>query len=265
MVIANMILKLNDMHMKFKIVFFFLLAGTLGNEAWAQSGASLKLIYPSNGQTVQESFPTFSWTPPADVSVFYTYDIRIVEVLDHQTAEAAIMANPDWYSEKKIALTSLLYLPTAPLLLSDKKYAWQVTAHGSQQFNESTVRRALVSDVFLFQPGSTEVKVCTITPVKAPANKSFFMLEGPVMRFTFPGENEEESANGWIYSITDKHDNLVIGNKSIKPEFIERGNYYQLALNQYSFFRKKENRQKVFNLEATDKRGEKYVLRFMLQ
>ncbi len=88
-----------------------------------------QLLAPIDGVEVTEKYPIFTWLPatgninPNNIN----YQIKIVQILDGQSANDAVNANPPWFvTELKSSL--LKYPISAREFESEEKYAWQVTA-----------------------------------------------------------------------------------------------------------------------------------------
>jgi len=87
------------------------------------------LISPIDEEEVQFPQPTFQWTPVLDFHSIESinYSIRIVEIIDGQAAQEAILANPTHFEFNTIS-TTLSYPPSAQYFEEGKHYAWQVQA-----------------------------------------------------------------------------------------------------------------------------------------
>ena len=87
------------------------------------------LISPIDEEEITFNQPTFQWTPVLDFASMgiINYLIRVVEILPGQTAEQAMLANPDHF-EFRTTSTTLSYLPSAQALEEGKYYAWQIQA-----------------------------------------------------------------------------------------------------------------------------------------
>lgn len=85
---------------------------------------------PPNGQVLNFVNPTFSWL---GTGIATEYGFRIVEVMDGQSPESALVTNPIWHEATGIRQNLYLYPIHAPRLQSDKTYAWQVIALGSAE------------------------------------------------------------------------------------------------------------------------------------
>lgn len=92
-----------------------------------------RLVLPLDGDTLAERFPSFIWTRPVPARQGQvSYRLRLVELLEGQTKEEAIAANPPWFEQKGIGRTNLRYPVSARSLGTPKKgggFAWQVEAY----------------------------------------------------------------------------------------------------------------------------------------
>jgi hypothetical protein len=87
------------------------------------------LIAPADQMEVTLPYPTFQWTPVVSAATpQVSYLVRIVELLDGQTAVQAVAANPPVFEAAIANVTALLYPPSAYPLEVGKTYAWRVQA-----------------------------------------------------------------------------------------------------------------------------------------
>lgn len=85
------------------------------------------LVYPADGNIVNEPAPFFSWLPPSPtppVALFYA--LHLVKVSDGQFPYEAIQSNLPWLIETGIFSNNYLYPIDAAPLEQGKTYAWQV-------------------------------------------------------------------------------------------------------------------------------------------
>lgn len=92
------------------------------------------LIYPLNGQILNNSFPILSWRPPMPLpSGNIQYHIKVVRMNRDQSPIDAINANYPLLDRYGIRSTSFPY-PSAGMPLDEgEDYAWQVQAYSNQQ------------------------------------------------------------------------------------------------------------------------------------
>jgi hypothetical protein len=108
------------------------------------SGGTIPLNFPANnGAFGRTDPPLFKWQAPTNVvpGQQFNYVLKIVKINQGQTAEQAMISNPDWHDET----TSPTTMPQWDLLLnvpfeSMTDYAWQVVGYsGSQEIAKSAV------------------------------------------------------------------------------------------------------------------------------
>jgi hypothetical protein len=252
-----------------------------------QSFSPPVLIYPPDGDSLKTKFPLFTWTPiyPMPLTAKVMYRIRMVEMLEEQTPEAAIQANPDWYAQENLLNTALAYPIAAPRLQADKKYAWQVEATYQETKslaiapnNKPTAKRAsptspqnnltinMVSDVLLSEvfwfgiEDITEDSVCVLALATTPSSKTYGVRKN-VLHFKLDDVIPEE-VKELTWHISDLNGNLVHDTPLI-PTPESRKRHYKIALSSVATFRKKASRDKVFLLQASSKNGNTYSLRFV--
>lgn len=93
------------------------------------------LVLPTEATEIDASLPQnilFQWTPRHINVTNVEYELSIVEVWDYQVdPQTAFLSSPPVYTEK-VTNTRLLYGPSKPLLLENKRYAWRVQAIAKQ-------------------------------------------------------------------------------------------------------------------------------------
>ena len=89
------------------------------------------LLSPENMESVLDVFPSFNWLPPSPIpqSKIVTYEIRIVEILERQTAFYSMSANPIWFSQKGISTTLFRYPVAARQFKIGSRYAWEILTY----------------------------------------------------------------------------------------------------------------------------------------
>ncbi|WP_124245494.1 hypothetical protein [Cyclonatronum proteinivorum] len=86
------------------------------------------LVMPRDEAIVSLAVPVFTWTPVVAIgNLTVEYVFRIVELLEGQNPEDAMVSNPI-YHEQILSQTSLPYTPNLPPLEQGRQYAWQITA-----------------------------------------------------------------------------------------------------------------------------------------
>ena len=229
-----------------------------------QDVAPPTLVYPTNGDTIQALFPVFSWTVayPLTAGKGTGYRVRVVEVLGNQTPEAAIQANPDWFSQANIAQNVLAYPVSAPLLRQHKRYAWQVSA----QFSEGATNgeqvanrpRTVNSEVYEFVLRDNMSDEACIPFLFEKLDERFYVFNDYDLKFKL-NENTP-GGNALSYRITDPRGNDVLG-QPVRPVLAE-GGHYSVPLRQYEAFRRKSAKGRFYLLEARSPEGRTYALKF---
>jgi hypothetical protein len=86
------------------------------------------LISPQDDGIIRDILPLFNWLPPVPLphGRRITYEIKIVEILERQTAYYAMLSNPAWYRQSDITTTLFQYPLAARQLISGNRFAWSV-------------------------------------------------------------------------------------------------------------------------------------------
>ena len=101
------------------------LLGTGGFTQDVENHTAPELQYPTDNIEITEPSPIFIWFPsypPGTVE----YSIRIVEILEGQSPESAISANPAWFIAEDLSVEEIVYPVYANSLEYGLSYAWQV-------------------------------------------------------------------------------------------------------------------------------------------
>ncbi len=91
----------------------------------------LRLVSPSDGDTIDTSLPILNWTTSAIQEMkLGTKDYRLLlsEKGEDESAEYALNVNPSIFLENKMKVMSIPYPLSAPKLLPNMSYAWRVEA-----------------------------------------------------------------------------------------------------------------------------------------
>lgn len=160
------------------------------------------LLFPADGRTLlARTTPDFRWTP---VSTSYPipvvlYRLRIVEVLNGQSAVQAMKTNRIYYEAITTNITQHRYDLSLPELLPNRTYAWQVESLDS---TEEPLSSTYQSEVFTFKtpedgvsvpvtipdPPKTKASIQLVTPLPtafnqvagAPLNSNFLAKVSPI-------------------------------------------------------------------------------------
>ncbi|MCD4775134.1 MAG: PQQ-binding-like beta-propeller repeat protein [Candidatus Aegiribacteria sp.] len=90
-----------------------------------ENHAAPELQYPTDNSEVTEPLPIFIWFPSFPPGIV-EYSIRIVNILEGQSPESAISANPAWLTANDIFTEELVYPVYASSFKYGDSYAWQV-------------------------------------------------------------------------------------------------------------------------------------------
>lgn len=104
----------------------------LGNDCIQQEVANPsppQLISPENGDILLDDFPMFIFMPSGgiDMGLDISYNLKIVEVIEGQAIEEAIISNPSWFEVNNIKNNNFQFPVNARTFEPDKKFCWQVT------------------------------------------------------------------------------------------------------------------------------------------
>lgn len=227
----------------------------------AQSGLSPALLYPNEGDTLTTFYPTFSWSTayaPADGQP-PTYEIKIVEILGNQSPEAAIQANPDWYSQSNIPVNVFAYPISVPSLKQHKRYAWQVSMQYKAVVGEAFIPRTIPSEVFWFGFSPIKESKC-LTLLQERKAEHLYVIENGELIFRFEPA-AHALANEMVYHITTlTGENMT--SQPVIPEKMEDGKYYLIPLRKFEAFRKRIKKNTFYLLTATHSQGQVYSAQF---
>jgi hypothetical protein len=112
------------------------------------------LVYPEEEAVLEMTRPVFNWLPPAPLNLFsnLSYDFRLVEVINTQSAADAVQQNIALFAMSNIVTQSIPFPSGLPALDTAKLYAWQVTAKNNNSFIAKS--GVDVSDRTVWQPGT---------------------------------------------------------------------------------------------------------------
>ncbi|HPQ09160.1 MAG TPA: hypothetical protein PK995_08025 [Bacteroidia bacterium] len=118
---------------------------------------NIELVYPANGDTLNNLFPNFLWLPLAPYRDGIKYTIRVVE--STQSPEQDLYLNMEYLMVKNLSTTNLIYPSSARKLDYDKRYVWQVVAT-----NENSEILAVSSPNVFYIKGNNKSKVIELHP-----------------------------------------------------------------------------------------------------
>lgn len=242
-----------------KILLCYLFVFFVNGSCYTQITSSIFLLYPNNGQIVEEFFPVFNWTNQTTTNS--TYKLILVEILEGQTPESAIQSNLPSFVQEGLTTNTLLYPFEAPFLEKNKKYAWQIiTSQGYRIEGNTPQTTTSSSEVFWFEyVAEKNLGICTIE-TQGVINDSFYYLNNYNLYFKFT-EDILTQPNKCSYRFLDSNRNLVSIPRRIKP--IRINNYSKLSIRQYRYFRLEEAQNKFFYLEIVSPEGISYFIKFL--
>jgi len=97
-----------------------------------------QLTHPVDDTVVLEKYPIFKWKPPKPAPREINYTLKIVEMSEGETKEAAIMKSA-FFEKRGIKTTSFKYPVSARKFEKGKQYAWQVIGITATERYESEV------------------------------------------------------------------------------------------------------------------------------
>lgn len=102
---------------------------------------------PHDGETIHIKRPILQWLPALPASGV-VYSLRIVELIEGQSAMAAIQSNPSIFQREGLQQNAFAYPLVAPKLNMGQCYVWQVKAvskSNSPQFKSTTIGETQLS------------------------------------------------------------------------------------------------------------------------
>ncbi len=179
-----------------------------------------RLLLPLDGDTLAERFPSFVWTPPARAPQgLVSYRLRLVEVLESQSKEEAIAANPPWFEQQGIGRANVRYPASARSLGTLKKgshLAWQVEAYQ----NNVLLGKSLVSE---FWPGVK--RTCHVDSAYVEGARvefgTYASLDAAAAPFNvrFWGSSDEGTVTHYHWRVTEAGEPDVIVGLGVDDEF----------------------------------------------
>ncbi len=113
-------------------------------DQYIESTSILTLVTPGDDEDIQQSTPTFTWIYMKKPGSSETFSIKIVEVIENQTPETALLENIVWFERSEILTNLFQYPVSARGFDKGKKYAWQIKVYDGRTF-------LVESDVWTFQ------------------------------------------------------------------------------------------------------------------
>jgi hypothetical protein len=243
----------------------------LASNTYAQSISSVFLLYPQNEQVLQEKNPKFSWTPETGTNI--SYALRVVEILDNQTPEAAFQANQSYFYQENISSNVLAYPMGGSTFQDGKRYAWAVSTAKHVKMQNSQVFKSSVggtathkventwSEVYVFELKEDKKQSTCAINANHTQDETFSRTENQRLEFYFSEESGIEGNHCKYRFLMESKEDITNITRNVVPTRIGRN--YELLLRQYSFFREKTNYGRIFFLEITTKDGNKKYIKFI--
>lgn len=175
------------------------------------------LIAPANGDTIRQTYPMFTWTPPApsgDIPV--SYELFLFEISKGQTPEGAVVKNQPHHTAKEIKEPFYNYPPDALTVKEHQAYAWQILAHVDKEIYPSNIEHFVVGNGGN-NPGtpgdSEEIKEregLMYFQLSKNETNNFYHLGKPHLYFVYVNENTNKALT---YSILNAEGDVVTEGK----------------------------------------------------
>lgn len=211
-----------------------------------------QLTLPADGDTLETTYPQFSWMPPVPANLFQrlTYEIRVVELLPGQSQGEAIQNNLPFFNTDNLAQALYTYPSSAKGFEAGKDYLWQVTAKDINQY-------AVKTEVWRFHlkknERTTPVTSVGYTRLTGSMN-STVMISGDVLRVAYFNQAGDSTASYNIYA-EEKLDQKI-GSGIVKLKQGE--NFLDIPI---EAIRKLRERQRYW-FEVVSSRGERRGMQF---
>lgn len=194
--------------------------------------------FPAQEQTIQYTYPTFSWTPMYPGRQSATYELTLVEVLEGQSAQATIQANPPLFRKGFIRVAAFTYPVSAPALKKGSIYAWQVVASYRVGINETSVPRKLPSEVYSFRLEKARATTCITLLTEQPQDDRFYVVDNFELRFRLDAQSHQE-ARGLQFLITNKQGTSITKRRIVPVKAEDAVDQFVIPLRKYLVFRNK--------------------------
>ncbi|MEM6645866.1 MAG: hypothetical protein AAF730_06410, partial [Bacteroidota bacterium] len=124
---------------------------------------SAVLVAPGDGDEVSAQVPFFQWNAPAvPPGVQLEYEVLLVELLEGQNPQEALIGNRAHYEETFLGQTSFAYTPDLLPLAPGREYAWQVTTRDAAE-PDRPFKDDGESEIYTFVYGSRELGAPVVT------------------------------------------------------------------------------------------------------
>jgi hypothetical protein len=235
------------------------------NNYQSQFRVPLVLNFPSANNTIEETQPTFGWTPTLNVMSDVRYTLKLVEIIDGQDANAALTTNAVILNIDNIESNVVSFPNTITPLVDGNSYAWQVFAFKDRQV-------LALSEPITFKVKRKENNISNNSYIKLQPNLtgSCINLNSEVLSVQF---EERYSTGDFKCKIYDSKGKTIVVNMKNDPDTLVKrlgktSNDFspmmtKHGLNKYSINIKESNLQPgLYVLEAINIKEEKFYLKF---
>lgn len=215
------------------------------------------LTYPPNNAVIQDPNPLLSWIGPAPILPLanLNYTLQMVELDSGQSANNGFAFNPLKYYQVGIGEENMMYMPSYPMLLFGKHYAWKIISFlGTQEIGQTEIWTFSLND-----PSLDSIITSFVYPeLGSNSNNSVYTIPpSGYLTFKIFGDYSTNSLNYKLYSpdgelmpttcITFENSDLEYGYNLFKSNL---NNSCIMPENQY------------FLLEIIDQKGQLLNLKF---
>jgi len=193
-----------------------------------------RLISPRDGEEVKKN-PLFTWTPPTPGSPGdFNYLLYIVEVLEGQTREEAILSNPPWFEKDKISGNVFRY-PSSGRRFKEGTYAWQIRISGD--VTDFTGKASGKSEIgtFVYSPSVDIIETVSINIISPRDGEE---IVDPVVDFEWtPVDMAEVSYTLTIWNTPeDSTDKTTYLDNLKKENFADINPFFRMENIEYPFY-----------------------------
>lgn len=217
------------------------------------------LLSPPDGDTINTTYPLLTWTPAFNsaFSGTVTYNLKLVEQLSGQNAYQAMQANPSYFTQGNLAVTTLPYPPSAQTLDTGKVYAWQVYADaGGSSLGSSEIW------TFTLATPTSEEETVRANPVyfdiKNVTPFEVYSITDGFLYIKYEEQYATENGEELRFEVLDK--NQKPKNTSLSVPLSKGTNRIKISQCQLNLGNPKEN--DYFYFKVTNKKNETFVLKF---
>lgn len=219
----------------------------------------LNLVYPYDKDTIDVENPLLTWTHSEPFNILSTGDhfrMIVVELQKEQSAEAGVIANHPVFLKDFISSHQVLYPYDAKKLEEGKRYGWQVQKFSNGTMIDKTEAWEFTLQKKIIRPDNkyaTMKKKHDGTYYTAENEKIFFRMEEGYKSTQLKCRILDERRNEILPEVKkEKSSEATIG-LSVKNN---GANYFEIDLQPLHL------KKGYYELEVTDAKNEKFVLKF---